>query len=239
MWCTRRIHGLAKRILPVIVLLGMAVPGIADTSQPLFTEQQIVEKYGARVERVLKPRFQFAGVSWPPRRITLLALKETRRLELWAEQNGRWRHIREYRIKGMSGKLGPKLREGDRQVPEGIYRIEKLNPNSGFHLSMKLNYPNEFDLEQAQREGRTDPGSAIFIHGRNVSSGCLAMGDRAIEELFVLTSLIGKENVAVVISPRDFRIHPVPFVLPEHPPWQLTLYQTIAARMKRFPLERK
>jgi hypothetical protein len=65
------------------------------------------------------------------------------------------------------------------------------------------------------------------------------MGDRAIEELFVLTSLIGKENVAVVITPRDFRIHPVRTLASESPSWQRTLYQTIANRMKRFPLERK
>jgi hypothetical protein len=239
MSCKRKTGGFAKQVLLLVALIGTTLPGMADTSQPPLTEQQIVEKYGARAERVLKPRFRFAGVAWPPQRIALLAIKETRRLELWAAQNGQWRHVREYRIKGMSGKLGPKLREGDRQVPEGIYRIEKLNPNSGFHLSMKLNYPNEFDLEQAQREGRTEPGSAIFIHGRNVSSGCLAMGDRAIEELFVLTSLIGKENVAVVITPRDFRLHPVPPLLPENPPWQRTLYQTIADRMKQFPLERK
>jgi hypothetical protein len=226
------------QLLLFIALSGKAPAIFAGTPQPL-TERQVVEKYGSRVEHVLQPRFRFAGVAWPPQRITLLALKETRRLELWAQENGQWRFVREYRIKGISGELGPKLREGDRQVPEGIYRIDKLNPNSGFHLSMKLNYPNEFDLEQAQREGRTEPGSAIFIHGRNVSSGCLAMGDKAIEELFILTSLIGKENVTVVISPRDFRVHPVPPLLPETPAWHQALNQTIADRMRQFPLERK
>ncbi len=225
--------------MPVLVSVGLALPFSADCAMSPLTEEQVVAKYSAGAERVLKPRFRFAGVDWPPRRITLLALKETRRLELWAEQKGEWHFIREYRIKGMSGGSGPKLREGDRQVPEGIYRIIKLNPNSGFHLSMKLNYPNEFDLEQAEREGRSDPGSNIFIHGRNVSSGCLAIGDKAIEELFVLTSLVGKENVSVIISPRDFRVHPVPLAQAEDLPWQRKLYQGIADRMRRFPLERK
>jgi hypothetical protein len=233
-----KVQKFGKALLAAVSMV-VAMVVAADNHRPPLTEQQVVEQYGARAERVLKPRFQFAGVEWPPRRVTLLALKETRRLELWVQERGRWHHVREYRIKGMSGELGPKLREGDRQVPEGIYRIEKLNPNSGFHLSMKLNYPNEFDLEQAQLEGRKNPGSAIFIHGSNVSSGCLAMGDRAIEELFVLTSLIGKENVAVIISPHDFRTHPVPQPLPGNPVWRHALNQTIADRMKQFPLERK
>ncbi len=235
----RKIYDLGIWVAPVLVLIGLLLPLSAECALSPLTEEQVVAKYRARAERVLKPRFRFAGVDWPPQQITLLALKETRRLELWAEYKGEWRFVREYRIKGMSGGPGPKLREGDRQVPEGIYRVIKLNPNSGFHLSMKLNFPNEFDLEQAEREGRTDPGSNIFIHGRNVSSGCLAIGDMAIEELFVLTSLIGKENVSVVISPRDFRVHPVPPEQPDDLRWQRTLYQGIADRMKRFPLERK
>jgi murein L,D-transpeptidase YafK len=74
-------------------------------------------------------------------------------------------------MKRASGKAGPKLREGDGQVPEGIYRIDGLNPNSSYHLSLKLNYPNDFDLEQARTEGRTELGGDIFIHGKAVSIG--------------------------------------------------------------------
>ena len=71
-------------------------------------------------------------------------------------------------------------------MPEGVYRIVALNPNSSYHLSMKLDYPTEFDLSKARAEGRTRPGSDIFIHGKAVSIGCVAVGDDAIEEIFVL-----------------------------------------------------
>jgi murein L,D-transpeptidase YafK len=64
-----------------------------------------------------------------------------------------------------SGGLGPKLGAGDRQGPERIYAIESLNPNSLFHLSMRLNYPNEFDQMRAKQDGRSDLGGDIMIHG--------------------------------------------------------------------------
>ena len=70
----------------------------------------------------------------------------------------------EYPILAASGVLGPKLREGDKQVPEGIYGAEALNPNSKFHLSIRLNYPNTFDRRMAQSDGRTQLGGDIMIH---------------------------------------------------------------------------
>lgn len=225
-------------VTAAVLLCGLTVQAFAGSSVPK-TEAGVVKKYRAKVDRRLEPRFRFAGVNWPPEHVVLLTLKETRRLELWAEQDHEWRFIREYRIKGYSGTLGPKLAEGDRQVPEGFYRIKRLNPNSGFHLSMELDFPNRFDREQAKREGRREPGTDIYIHGRNVSTGCIALGDNAIEELFVLTSLIGKENVSVVITPRDFRIHPVEPIKEGLPSWAPTLYDMLADGMRQFPLEQK
>lgn len=115
------------------------------------------------------------------------------------------RFIRSYPILGASGQLGPKKKEGDRQVPEGFYGVEYLNPNSSFHLSMKIAYPNAEDRAQAALEGRTELGGDIMIHGNTGSRGCLAMGDPAAEELFVLAARAGVANVEVMISPVDFR----------------------------------
>ena len=125
----------------------------AAAAAPL-TEQQVLDKYRAKVESRLLPRFRYAGVDWPPQELQLLVIKETRQMELWARSESGWHYIRDYRIKGMSGGLGPKLKEGDRQVPEGSYRISRLNPNSSFHLSMKVDYPNAHDRKMAQRDGR-------------------------------------------------------------------------------------
>lgn len=187
----------------------------------------VLASYGDYAVTQLKPYFDEAGVDYPPNDIALIGLKEERKLELWARGNrGKYRFIREYDIKAASGLRGPKLRQGDRQVPEGIYRIVHLNPASNYHLSMKLDYPNDFDKYHADIDGRSRPGNDIFIHGKAVSAGCLAMGDRAIEELFVLVAHVGKENTKVVIAPHDPRVVPLETeaTMPE---WTNELYQAI------------
>ena len=167
-----------------------------------------VARYGSQAEQRLRPFFHQASVSYPPPNLTLIGLKTEKRLEVWARQGPKSVFVRSYPIQAASGYAGPKLREGDAQVPEGLYRIELLNPNSNFHLSMRLDYPNRFDQQQAQQEGRTELGGDIFIHGKAISAGCLAMGDDAIEDLFVLVARVGVENVSVILAPRDFRQQP-------------------------------
>ncbi|AAU93067.1 conserved domain protein [Methylococcus capsulatus str. Bath] len=192
------------------------------------TVSDVLRDFGPYSVQKLKPYFERAGVAFPPREVVLVGLKQEKKLELWARDGSDYRLIRHYDIQAASGSAGPKLRQGDKQVPEGVYRIVGLNPNSNYHLSMKLNYPNDFDLYHAQLEGRTQPGSDIFIHGRAVSAGCLAMGDEAIEELFVLTAQVGKENVKVVIAPHDPRTWPLEQTAAGQPEWTRELYATIA-----------
>ncbi|MGZ4958990.1 MAG: L,D-transpeptidase family protein [Methylomonas sp.] len=195
------------------------------------TVADILQIYGTYATNKLKPYFSRANVPYPPREIIFLALKQEMKLEVWARDSGEFQFIRHYGIQAASGVSGPKLRQGDKQVPEGIYRISGMNPNSHYHLSMKINYPNEFDLFHASQEGRTDPGSDIFIHGRAQSIGCLAMGDEAIEELFVLTSQTGVDNVKVVIAPHDPRAYSLEAGanLPE---WATELYSMISREIK-------
>jgi len=132
-----------------------------------------------------------------------------------------------------SGGPGPKLREGDFQIPEGIYRVIWLHPNSQYHLSMKLDYPNAFDREQARRDGRTNLGGDIFIHGKDISIGCLAVGDPAIEELFVLAARVGVQRVTTVVAPWDLRRRPPPD-LSAHLPWATALYARLSRTLAGF-----
>ena len=163
-----------------------------------------IQQYGPKAEVRLKKSFLESKTTYPPQQIALIAFKKTNSLGLWAKnKNANWELIKNYEIKAASGQLGPKLKEGDLQVPEGIYKITALNPNSSYHLSMKINYPNSFDWKWANHEGRKTPGTNIFIHGKAVSIGCLAMGDTAIEELFSLVHKIGKANAKVIISPTN------------------------------------
>lgn len=198
----------------------------------------VVARYGPAARARLAPYFKKAGVPYPPKRIALLAFKRENRVALWAQSQGSsasWRFIRDYPIRAASGHAGPKLRQGDYQVPEGIYRIEHLNPNSSYHMSMKVSYPNDFDLRMAARDHRTNLGGDIFIHGKALSIGCLAMGDPAIEELFTLTAETGHDRVKVIIAPNDLRTAGA--IIPNDAPrWVGELYRTVAAALAEFPV---
>lgn len=195
----------------------------------------VLARYGPAARTRLAPHFRRAGIAYPPREIAILAFKDEARVAIWARgANGRWRFIREYPILAASGHAGPKLRQGDYQVPEGIYRIEHLNPNSSYHLSMKVNYPNEFDRRMAARDRRTRLGGDIFIHGRDVSIGCIAIGDRAIEDLFTLVAQTGHRNVRVIIAPNDLRGEGA--ILHEDTPrWAHALYRELQTALADFP----
>ena len=105
-----------------------------------------------------------------------------------------------------SGTMGPKRMEGDYQVPEGFYHINEFNPNSNYHLSLGLNYPNASDriLSDSVR-----PGSAIYIHGNCVSTGCIAINDMPIEELYIIASNArqqGQEFIPVHVFPARYNV---------------------------------
>jgi hypothetical protein len=214
------------------------------------TTGQVVREVRADVARRLGSAFQERGLDWPfEGEVALLAFKDQRVLQVYARPEGgsEWRFIKQYPVMAASGLLGPKLREGDRQVPEGIYDVEYLNPNSRFYLSFKINYPNEWDLARAREEGRDQPGSNIFIHGKAQSIGCLAMGDPAAEDLFSLVATAGKENVRVIIAPTDFRVEPLPAPSTQEarvarsrardqPEWLPELYDKIREALEPFPV---
>lgn len=201
-----------------------------------YTQQQRLSAYGPSVAERLAPAMLAADLTYPPHSIALIAFKDARTLDLYARSAGDapWRFIKQYPILGASGKPGPKLASGDRQVPEGRYIVESLNPNSRFHLSLRLNYPNAFDIEMADRDGRTRLGSDIMIHGGTASVGCLAMGDPAAEELFVLAAQTS-EPVLVLISPADLRV--IAPNAPDNPPsWIGELHEQLRTYLADFPL---
>jgi len=134
-----------------------------------------------------------------------VAFKRERTLELlgFSPRAGRYVPIASFPFTGSSGDLGPKRRSWDHQIPEGFYRISAVNPASLYHLSLEIDYPNASD--RALGDSR-DPGSEIFIHGDAVSDGCIPIGDRAIEQLFlaVLDSRSAGHEVPVAVFPCRF-----------------------------------
>lgn len=132
----------------------------------------------------------------------LRLFKEEGVLEAWLQDSdtGHYALFKTYPICAYSGTLGPKLKEGDLQSPEGFYSVSKdwMWPESKYHLAMNIGYPNEFD----KMHGRT--GSHLMIHGECQSDGCYAMTNKRIEEIYVLVEqslLNGNETVPIHIFP--------------------------------------
>lgn len=198
-------------------------------------EQRLLE-YGDAARKRLRPYFDQAQVPYPPKRLLLLGIKDESRLEVYASGvDGKFHFIRSYPILAASGVSGPKLLEGDGQVPEGIYAVASLNPNSSYHLALRVGYPNAFDREQAKRDGRENLGGDIMIHGKAVSIGCLAMGDEAAEDLFVLVAETGLNNIEIVLTPVDFRRGKTLPKAANLPAWSETLYETMRAKLRELP----
>lgn len=152
--------------------------------------------------------------------VFLRAFKREMKLELFVRDRraGTFRLFRSYPIAKASGTLGPKLAEGDGQVPEGFYFVPRsaMKPDSRFHLAFNIGYPNAYD----RAHDRT--GSLIMVHGNRVSVGCLAMTDPKIEEIYTLC------DAALRNGQPYFRIHVFPFRMTEqrmkqaaetHPRW--------------------
>ena len=137
--------------------------------------------------------------------IFIRIFKEEALLEVWIDIGSEYVHLKDYIICAFSGDLGPKLKEGDRQAPEGFYTVKKyqLNPNSKFHLSFNLGYPNRYD----KAHKRT--GSALMVHGNCVSIGCFAMTDEKIEEIYKLV------KKALQKGQKSVHVHAYPFRMSE------------------------
>ncbi len=183
----------------------------------------------------LAQKFGAAQAAWPPADIALVAIKDEKALELFARPDGgEWKFIHRYPVLAASGRSGPKLRQGDKQVPEGVYGISFLNPNSRYHVSLRVNYPNAFDRRMAEVDGRSNLGGDIMIHGKAASVGCLAVGDPAAEELFVLAAHVGLRNIKLIIAPTDFRRRGLPTIEAGQPKWLPELYTEVATAMSEF-----
>jgi murein L,D-transpeptidase YafK len=133
-------------------------------------------------------------------RVMIRVFKQESQLELWMEQAGRFELFATYPVCFWSGSLGPKLREGDKQAPEGFYSVGQgqLYPVGRRPRSFDIGFPNVYD----KAYGRT--GSYIFVHGGCTSTGCFAMTDRVMDEIYALTEAAlreGQERVEVHTFP--------------------------------------
>jgi murein L,D-transpeptidase YafK len=159
-------------------------------------------------EDTLRKQFEAKGLKWPARYVYIRSFKYDSQLEVWVKNTNKepYKLFRTYRVCMQSGTMGPKRLEGDFQVPEGIYHIDDFNPNSNYHLSLGLNYPNASDriLSDSLR-----PGGEIYIHGSCVSVGCVALSDQDIEDVYIITSYAranGLEFIPVHVFPARYNV---------------------------------
>lgn len=235
-----------KKLLLLFILVVLVIAFIKDRLNRFWLFQLIqyrhidtsteFDKIQGGVWDRLKTALNSAGYETNyPEKIILVAFKEEQKLQVYANDSNKMILLKEYPFTAYSGKLGPKLQEGDRQIPEGIYEIEYLNPNSSYYLSIKVSYPNEFDKSKTKFDDFKEMGGDIFIHGKAATIGCIPIGDQAIEEVFVLAKEAFNNKIKVIISPRDFRVNnQYPAI--EDIDWERELYEVIEEELKRLPL---
>ena len=175
----------ADRADPVSVLgSAWGLTGEAFRQEQLAHPRVVDAQLDAKFN--LKALFTERGLSYPPRDVYFRLFKQEQLLEVWVREtplSDTYTLLREYPICAVPGRLGPKRHVDDYQAPEGFYYIEGFNPESEFHLSLRLNYPNPAD----RVIGVTDAwGGDIYIHGGCSTVGCFPMTDSAIAELYWL-----------------------------------------------------
>ncbi len=201
------IKKIAFLLLFVFFAIGKTTIVRAQTDAQNFKDFQLsctrVSEAWKKYNDSLAKDFKKKNVAYPPKDIFLRAFKAQNEMELWGRNNetSEYKLIKLYHICALSGILGPKRAEGDRQVPEGYYFIEDFNPKSEYYLSMLLNYPNYSDNALGAKVRR---GGDIYIHGGCVTVGCMPMTDEGIQEIYTLclnAKVNGEENIPVHIYP--------------------------------------
>ncbi len=191
-----------KPILASLLVVALAAALLVVRSHSRADRvEQVATRVAPELEEALKEEQLRFGAP-----VFMRIFKESNELELWMKApDGRFQLFRTYEICRWSGSLGPKLKEGDRQSPEGFYQVtpDLMNPRSRFHLSFNLGFPNDFD----RSHGRT--GSHLMVHGACVSIGCYAMTDKRIEEIYPLAA------AALNHGQPFFSVHCFPFRMTE------------------------
>lgn len=162
---------------------------IIVTQQPSFKEEQLkhtrVQEAYADKESVVKQYFAEKGITREGFHLFIRAFKEEQQVEVWVKTRHKstFTLLTTYDFCTTSGTLGPKRKEGDLQIPEGIYHVNHFNPRSNFYLSLGVSYPNASDRILSDKRA---PGGAIYIHGNCVTLGCIPITDARIKELYIL-----------------------------------------------------
>jgi hypothetical protein len=230
---------MSTMFLALVATLFFSTQSFAYSDETLDskTVEGRVQETQSDFDQRLAPSLKAAGLSKTPNFVSLLFFKDTKILSLYAGNDKKdMRFVKNYAVRAASGKPGPKLIEGDRQVPEGLYSIVFLNPNSLYHLSMRVDYPNQFDRAQAKRDGRKNLGGGIMVHGSKYSIGCIALGNDAISEVFHLAATTTLANWQILSMATDLRTNQAPADVVAALPWMAGVYDDLKTDLQNYPL---
>jgi murein L,D-transpeptidase YafK len=193
------------RILLLIYLITISCNCVFSQQSFLSRQQQYGRVKTAFAEKgdMITGNLLHHNLSSDSVQVLFVAYKAEKQLDVYAKnkKDAIYRQIANYAICASSGKLGPKRKEGDGQVPEGFYHIDRFNPSSNFYLSLGINYPNQSDIKKSKA---TRLGGDIFIHGSCVTIGCLPMTNDKIKEIYLYALYArnnSQKNIPVYIFP--------------------------------------
>jgi murein L,D-transpeptidase YafK len=185
-----------------LALLLIMILNLTSFKETQLTHHRVRLAYTEK-EVVIKNLFVAKNIHYSNFELFLRAFKHEKILEVWVKEKSKQEFtlLHTYEFCTSSGALGPKRKEGDLQIPEGVYHINHFNPQSNFYLSLGINYPNASDKILSDKQ---HPGSAIYIHGNCVTVGCIPITDDKIKELYILAVEAkngGQEKIQVHVFP--------------------------------------
>jgi murein L,D-transpeptidase YafK len=203
----------------IFIILLMLLP--QDSFKSAQLKKTRVKAAYIEKEQVVKNYFVSQKIQYEGFNLLIRAFKHEAKLEVLVKEKSKTTYtlLHTYEFCSMSGEFGPKRKEGDLQIPEGIYEINHFNPESNFHLSLGINYPNASDKILSDKK---NPGSAIYIHGNCVTIGCIPITDDKIKELYILAleaKSNGQEKIPVHIFPAklsDTNLESLAHQMPQH-----------------------
>jgi len=236
-----------RYLLLVCFYIVFAKTTLAQTNLEAFKASQLsqprVQQAMNTYQDTIKKYFTKKNLKFPPKDIYLRSFKYQNELELWARDTNteEYKLVKTYRVCALSGLLGPKQYEGDRQVPEGFYFIDQFNPHSEYYLSMLISYPNLVDRTMSNSPKL---GGNIYIHGGCVTVGCIPMTDVLISQLYVtclMAKLNGQENIPIHIYPTRFNKSAMSYLYVEfkNDPFKQKFWNTLKKYYDYFELYHK
>jgi murein L,D-transpeptidase YafK len=214
----------------IIIWLTLMSFNFSNATSQSFLSTQLknsrVKKVWSNKSTSIKKLLTDKKISIDKLEIFIRAFKTEDKLEVWTKNKSDEKFIlfKTYDVCAKSGVLGPKMKQGDGQVPEGIYSINRFNPTSTYYLSLGLNYPNAADKKRSKAK---DLGGDIFIHGKCVTIGCLPLTDEWIEEVYMLAVL------AKSAGQKDIIVHIFPFQMNERN-WRIAIHTEIGKTQQLF-----